>query len=84
MYEIRRNNVVGNVIPQQRVRVGSVWTSAARAGVGLCAHPAMVCVSRDGLRREELPPTDAHIAQILAIKADEKGFLRIANIYSYY
>jgi len=84
MYEIQRGSCVGNVVPQQRVSVGRIWTTSAGAGSALCAHPAMVRPKDNGFGVEELPPTDAHIAQILALKADERGFLRIANLYSYY
>ena len=84
MYEILRHGYVGNVVTLQTVYVGtSPWTTLARAGWALCAHPMMYVMSPDGTATERLPPTDAYIAQILVIKADEKRFLRTANIYSY-
>ena len=81
VYEILRRGYVGNVVPHQDVQVGRLWTTTAMAGSGLCAHPEMCRWTSDGHTYEELPHTDAYIAQILALKADEKGFLRIANLY---
>jgi hypothetical protein len=83
MYEILRHGYVGNVVTLQTVLVGGAFAVRARAGWALCAHPMMYVMSHDGQATERLPPSDAYIAQILVIKADEKRFLRTANIYSY-
>jgi len=83
VYEIVRNGYVGNVVPHQRVKVGGLRPMLAQAGSGLCAHPHMTVAKLDGRGHETLPMTDAYISQILAIKANEKGFLRIANLYHY-
>jgi hypothetical protein len=80
-YEILRHGYVGNVVTQQPVMVGGTWATRARAGWALCAHPTMYVMNGDECER--LPHTDAYIAQILVIKADEKKFLRTANVYSY-
>jgi hypothetical protein len=82
-YEIRRGSYIGNVVTQQDVVVGARFGMFVRAGMGLCAHPTM-CVMNSNNVVEELPQTDAYIAQILAIKANEKGFLRTANIYGWF
>jgi hypothetical protein len=80
-YEILRHGYVGNVVTLQPVLVGGPFTTRARTGWALCAHPMMYVMNGDACER--LPHTDAYIAQILAIKTNEKGFLRTANIYSY-
>jgi len=80
-YEILRHGYVGNVVPLQDVLLG-LYGTWVRAGTGLCAHPQMV--RRTYGIGYELPRTDAHIAQILAIKSDEKRFLRIANVWGFW
>ncbi|MFI0481716.1 hypothetical protein [Actinomadura sp. 9N215] len=55
---------------------GNVYRLDARGGIlqSYCAHPYMML--RDAT---ELPYEVAMISQILAIRADETGFLRVAN-----
>jgi hypothetical protein len=81
-YEIQTGHYVGNVRPLQDVKYGR-WHQTAPAGSGLCAHPNLVqSVKIDGMWTYiEMPSFDAFITQILHIKADEPGFLRIANKY---
>jgi hypothetical protein len=84
-YEIKMNHYVGNVVNLQEVHIGGTVSRRRRApaGSGLCAHPNLVQSVKINGRWEyvELPQTDAFITQILQIKADEPGFLRIANKY---
>jgi len=79
-FTIQRHTVTGNVIPHTPVYVSGM--SRVRGGVKICAHPRMSVWSVTG-KRAVLPLTDALIAQILAIKADEAKFCQTAYFYSY-
>jgi hypothetical protein len=55
----------------------------ADAVEALCAHPTMVVHDDNGAYQGQLPVADVLVAQVLALRADEESFRRIANITDY-
>ena len=50
----------------------------------LCAHPAISVWSEDGGLLGKIPAEDVVVAQVLALRTDEEGFRRVANISQWY
>lgn len=46
----------------------------------LCCHPSQTVRDEEGRYLGDLPTEDVVIAQVLALRADEEGFRRVANI----
>lgn len=69
--------VVGSAGNTYRIHPGSVgnihWRRNGEMVGRLCAHPS--------LDHEDLPDPDIALAQLLALKTDEPGFIRIANVH---
>jgi hypothetical protein len=79
-YSIRTTDYVGNIEVLDRPpflkRLLKVFPVRLRPGTLMCAHPRMY----DEYDRC-LPSFDAYVAQVLALKADEKKFINKAHIY---
>lgn len=59
-------------------------TPAGRRRESLCAHPSTHVQDDDGEFLGLLPTVDVVIAQVLALRTDEEGFRRVANISPWY
>lgn len=78
-YRIDTSSYVGNVKVLSNVRMRTAssgfLSTASLEGVWLCAH-------LDRYAQGGVPEFDHFVAQVLAIKADERQFVRTAYIYA--